>query len=319
MKMKRFLKLVHLLAILVLIGCSRGQNGGMALPSPVVSASPIWFSPTQDMALTSPSINPLNQTTATLLPILSKTPTETPIPPTIDPTYLNFPSVTPSPTLDPSRILLRIVSPGPMSKVISPIDFIVHIAPDYAGTTRIELIGEDGAKLYSKDYKTYSNVGYYTRLEDKINFEIKGAAEMARLQISTFDEKKRLKAFNSVRILLQAVGENEFTPPYALQDRVLLRYPKRGDEIFGGDLPVTGEFQPANDKPIVLELIDINGNVIGSRILQLGPADGKYQQFTTTIPYQLAKKTQARLVIRQSDDRMDGLAYLYSIKLVVGP
>jgi hypothetical protein len=257
--------------------------------------------------------------TPTLQPILSSTPSATPIPPTINPTYLNFPTVTPSPTLDPSKILLRIVAPGPMSKVVSPIEFLVHIAPDYAGTTRIELIGEDGAELYRKVFKTFSNIGYYTRVEEKISFEIKGTAEVARLQISTIDEKGRMKAFNSVRLLLQAVGDNEFTPPYAVQDRVHLQFPKRADEIQGGTLPVMGEFMPANDKPIVLELIDFDGNVIGSRILQLAPADGKYQQFTTIIPYQLAQKTQARLVIRQSDDRIEGLVYLFSIKLLLNP
>jgi hypothetical protein len=317
--MKRILKLFPALVFVVLLGCSRGQTAGLPLPRPVVSASPGTLPPTPGIAQILPSITPVDVTTATLLPILSETPTDTPVPPTIDPTYLNFPSVTPSPTLDPSRILLRIVSPGPMSKVISPIEFVAHVSPDYAGTTRIELIGENGAELYRKIFKTFSNIGYYTRVDEKINFEIKGAAEMARLQISTLDEKGRIKAFNSVRLLLQAVGENEFTPPYAVQDRILLRYPKVGDEVSGTDLPVTGEFQPANDQPVVFELVDINGNVLGSRILQLAPADGKYQQFTTTIPYQSEKKTPARLIIRQSDDRIDGLAYLFSIKLQIGP
>jgi hypothetical protein len=317
--MKRFLILVLLLLILVLIGCSPGQTGETALPSPLTPSSLESWSPTPDLAALYPSLTPFEQTTATLLPILSKTPTETLVPPTLNPTYLNFPSVTPSPTLDPNRILLRIVSPGPMSKVISPIEFVVHVAPDYAGTTRVELIGENGAELYRKIFKTYSNIGYYTRVDEKIKFEIKGAAEMARLQISTLDEKGRVKAFNSVRVLLQAVGENEFTPSYAIQDRVLLRYPKLEDEISGGNLPVTGEFLPINNQPVVFELVDLYGNVLGSRILQLDPMDGKYQPFTTTVPYQLAKKTSARLIIRQSDDRIDGLAYLFSIKLQVSP
>jgi hypothetical protein len=318
--MRRFLKLIPILALVVLLGCSRGQTGGIILPSPVASPSPGALLPTQGDTPSPASVIPLNQTTATLQPILSNTPSATPIPPTINPTYLNFPSVTPSATLDPSKILLRIVAPGPMSKVVSPVEFIIHIAPDYTGSTSIELIGEDGTVLYGRYYfKTYSNIGYYTRVDEKINFEINGAAEVARLQVSTFDEKKHLKAFNSVRVLLQSVGENEFTPPYAVQDRIHLQYPKKVDEIAGGTLPVMGEFQPANDKPIILELIDMDGNVIGSRILQLGPADGKYQQFATIIPYQLAKKTQARLIIRQSDDRIDGLAYLFSIKFSVSP
>jgi hypothetical protein len=311
--MKRSLKLVPLLAILVLIGCTRGQTGGMALPSPAASSTLEALASPQGLTLPPPSPIPLNQTTATLLPILSKTPTETPIPPTIDPTYLNFPSVTPSPALDTSRILLRIAAPGPMSKVVSPIKFIVYIAPDYTGDTSVELIGEEGTALTG----FYHFKNYYTRLEKKIDFEIRGSFQIARLQISTFDEKGRLEAFNSVRVLLQSVGENEITLPYAVQDRILLRYPKRADEVSGGELLVTGEFQPANDMPLIFELVDLSGN--GSRILQLPPADGKYQQFTVNIPYQLAKKTQARLIIRQSDDRIDGLAYLFSIKLQVSP
>lgn len=317
--MRRILKFLPALIFVVLLGCSRGQTGGVVRPSPVVSAPPQASSSTPVVAIIPSSIAPISQTTATLLPIVSRTPTKTPVPPTIDPTYFNFPSATPSPTLDPSRILLRIVQPGPMSKVVSPIDFVVHIAPDYTGATRVELIGEDGTKIYSKDFKTFPNIGYYARLEDKISFGIKGASEIARLQVSTFDEKKRLKAFNSVRVLLLAIGENEFTPPYAAQDRMLLRYPKVGAEISGGNLPITGEFLPTDNQPLVFELIDINGNVLGSRILQLEPMDGKYQQFTTVIPYQLAKKTPARLIIRQSDDRIDGLAYLFSIKLQISP
>jgi hypothetical protein len=206
-----------------------------------------------------------------------------------------------------------------MSKVVSPIEFIVHIAPYYAGATRIELIGEDGVELYRKVFKTYSNIGYFTRVDEKIEFEIKGAAEVARLQISTFDSSGRMQAFNSVRLLLQAVGENEFAPPFDAIDRLILGSPKDGDEIKGGLLQVRGEFQPANDLPMVLELIDLNGTVIGSRLLQLDPAEEKYQQFTTSIPYKINKKTAVRLVIRQSDDRIEGLAYLFSERLMLVP
>jgi hypothetical protein len=317
--MRKFLKILPLLTLIVLLGCSRGQTGTPLAPGPQGTPTPVAAPPTRALPSPAASLIPANQITATLLPILSETPSATPVPPTLDPTYLNFPSVTPSATLDPGLILLRIVSPGPMSKVISPVEFIVHVAPEYTGTTRIELIGEDGTELYRKVFKTFSNIGYYTRVAEKVDFEIKGAAEIGRLQISTLDNKGRLQAFNSVRVLLQAVGENEFTPPLALQERVLLRYPKTRSEISGGNLPVTGEFLPANDMPIVLELIDADGHVMGSRILQLGPADGKYQQFTTSLPYQISEKTQARLVIRQSDDRIEGYAYLYSLKLTIGP
>ena len=38
-----------------------------------------------------------------------------------------------------------------------------------------------------------------------------------------------------------------------------------------------------------------------------------------TIPYKVDKKVAARLVIRQDDDRIQGLAYLYSVECFVSP
>jgi hypothetical protein len=311
--MKRILFVAPFLTILFLIGCTRGQNSSTAQPGTPSASTP------KTMTVTAIATVPIAIATPSVEATATATATSSPIPMTIDPTYFIFPTVTPTATLDPSLILLRIVSPGPLSKVVSPIELIVHIAPDYTGTTRIELIGEDGVQLYRKVFKTYSNIGYYTRVDEKIQYEINGAAEVGRLQISTLDGKGRLQAFNSVRLLLQGVGENVFNPPYTVEDRTVLRSPARDEEISGGSLAVTGEFKPANDLPIVLELIDDEGNVLGSRILQLGPADNTYQRFSTDIPYQVTKKTPVLLVIRQGDDRIDGLAYLYSLQLLIRP
>ena len=156
-------------------------------------------------------------------------------------------------------------------------------------------------------------------MDEKIGFEIRGAAELARLQVSTFDEFGRMQAYNSVHLLLQAVGENEISATATIKDRLMLRYPGEKELVGGGNLPVVGEYNPADDLPVILELIDENEQVIGSRILQLGPGDGTYQQFTTNIPYQISKRTPVRLMIRQSDDRIDGLAYLFSRELILMP
>jgi hypothetical protein len=310
--MRRFVKLLPVFILFLLLGCSKFQGINILRPGlPTVTKAVL----TAIKAPILPSETPSIETAVTA----TETAETTPIVLTIDPTYLVFPTKTPTPTVDPGESLLRIVSPGQMSKVVSPIEFIVHVAPEYTGSTHIELIGEDGAELYRKVFKTFSNIGYYTRVDEKIEYEIQGTAEIARLQVSTFDTHGRMQAFNSVRLLLQAVGENEFTPESVIQDRTVLRFPKNGNEISGGSLPIDGEFQPANNLPIILELIAPDGKVLGSRLLQLGAPDGKYQQFITSIPYQVTTRTTARLVVRQSDDRIDGLAYLYSEPVVLIP
>ena len=272
-------------------------------------ATPFFLSQTQA---------PRNTAVITRTPTRTRTPTLTPTI-TLTPTPTSTSTLTPTPELQTELFLLQIVAPGPMSKVISPIELGLHIASEYTGLTRIELIGEDGTKLFVKPFRTYPNLGYFTRVDEKIDYEIRGAAELARLQISTFDGFGRMQAYNSVHILLQAVGETEVTTTATIQDRLLLRYPGAKEVISGSSLIVMGEYNPANDLPVMLELIDEDGKVVGSRILQLSPADGTYQSFMTSIPYEVSKKTFVRLVIRQSDDRIDGLAYLFSRVLTIGP
>lgn len=318
------------LLFIFLLGCTRLEQ---AVAGPVFtlepSPAPLTLVPAQAEIFPTITFVPLNQ--PTLTPSLTPTPHIEPFTPTasLTPTPTSrwrrtwtpspTPTITLTPTLDVStRIQLRIVSPGPLSKVISPIQFIVHIHPDYTGLTRIELIGEDGRELYRKVFRTYSNVGYFTRVEEKVTFEIKGAAEIARLQISTYDPKGNILSYNSVRLMLFSTGENQLTPPYPAQERIGLRL-KREAEISGGTLNLTGEINPINNTPLIIELFDEQGRIVGSRLVQLAPADGKFQIFTTTVPYRVFERIPARLVLRQSDDRISGLAYLYSLPVFLNP
>jgi len=302
-----------LMTIGLLLGCTFPAP---AVQTPVPAAGSL---PVADVSTTPLGLLNATETGLPVETTATQPDTPNPVVQTAKPTLRNLFTITPSPTLDPTNVLLRIAAPGPMSKVVSPIDFAVYIAPEYTGLTRIQLLGEDGRELYSKAFRTFPNVGSPTRIVEQISFEIRGAAELGRLQVSTVDTFGRLQAFNSVRLLLLSVGENELTPPYPVLERVLLRTPKAGDEISGGSLKVDGQIQPINDTPVVLELYDSNGVAIGSRILTLQHADATYQDFSTVIPYKINDKTVARLMVHQADDRIPGLAYLYSVNIQVDP
>lgn len=324
-------KTIFVVWLLFLFGCTRlEQSAAVPVTAPGLSPAPEtplslpietlpagasapWNEPTPIPSITPAPPQPTETPTALPLTPSATSPwrrTRTPSP---------TPTITLTPTLDvTSRIQLRIVSPGPLSKVISPISFIVHIHPDYTGLTRIELIGEDGRELYRKVFRTYSNIGYFTRVEEKVTFELPGAAEIARLQVSTYDPKGNILSFNSVRLLLLATGENQFTPSYPAQERIGLRL-KREAEISGGTLELRGEINPINNTPLIIELFDSEGRIVGSRLVQLAPADGKFQPFQASIPYQVSQRTPVRLVLRQSDDRISGLAYLYSLPIFLNP
>jgi hypothetical protein len=80
---------------------------------------------------------------------------------------------------------------------------------------------------------------------------------------------------------------------------------------------VKGDLWPFSLQPVILELISPDGKSVGLRILTVKEINP--QLFETTIPYKVTEPILARLTIRQDDDRMSGLFYVYSQTVLLNP
>ncbi|MDX1377865.1 MAG: hypothetical protein R3307_03370 [Anaerolineales bacterium] len=240
------------------------------------------------------------------------------------PTLLPEPEMTstPGPTNTPTAIpghspgVIQFISPGPMSKVVSPISLRINIKIGESEKMQVDLFGEDGRLLH----RTVKNVPTSNRgiLQSvRIPFEIGGTAEIGRITISTLDKAGRIQALNSVRVLLLSSGENEITPVGNPSEPVGVFSPEEEESVSGGVLTVRGDVWPFSLQPVILELIGPEGRSLGLRILTVEKAIP--QLFETTIPYRVSETTTARLLIRQDDDRMPGLFYVYSQLVVLNP
>lgn len=302
---------------LLLLASLLGLLAGCASPaSAVPTPYPPEYLPTV-VALTAEAIarSVSDSATATALASLPiESPTQTPSP------TLTF---TPAPTFSPTSIPLHkssaieIQAPGPMSKVVSPINLRMNIQAGASNRVQIDLFGEDG-RLLSRTLKRNvptSNRGILQTA--KITFEISGAAEVGRVTVSTFDKEGRIQSLNSVRVLLLSSGVNEITPAGNPSEPVGVVEPVVEEPVSGGVLTVRGDVWPFNLQPVILELIDPEGKSIGLRILSVTTIQP--QLFETTIPYRVAEPTLTRLTIRQDDDRMPGLFYVYSQEILLNP
>ncbi len=235
------------------------------------------------------------------------------------PTPTFTPGPSPTATTIPSHDLaeIEISSPGPFSKVISPITLKMDVTTGKSEIVQVDLVGEDGrliTRLLKKNVPT-SNNGILQTI--KVAFEIPGAAEVARLTISTFDEFDRVQAMNSVRLLLLSSGENEITTPGNPSEPVRIFFPTRKEAASGGVLTIRGDVWPFSSKPVILELITPEGKSLGLRVLnieQVAP-----QLFETTIPYKISEPVTARLTIYQEDDRIPGVFYVYTQEVLLNP
>jgi len=303
------------LRFFMIASCLGLLTGCSTLASPTQNPIPTLFPPEYlptVIAMTADAANAA-ATQAAMTVIPSEPPTDIPKP-TRTPAPKPTSTATTIPGHDPAAI--QILSPGPMSKVISPITLKMNIVSGESGKVQIDLQGEDG-RLLSRTLKKVplSSDGVFQQI--KISFEIRAAAEVGRITISTTDKAGRLQALNSVRLLLLSSGENEINPPGNPSEPVGVFHPTKKESASDGVLNVRGDIWPFNLNPILFELIGPDGKSLGLRILtvdQLNP-----QLFETTIPYKVSEPTLARLTIRQDDDRMDGLFYVYSQEILLNP
>ena len=311
--MKRnFLSLTLLSASL--LASFLGLLTGCAAPtaSPIPTAYPPDYLPTV-IALTAESANQLGTEVALALTPTAP-PTEIPSPtlsPTPQPTFTQ----TTIPGHEPAAI--QIFAPGPMSKVVSPINLKMNIIAGESEKVQIDLYGEDG-RLLTRNLKRVQISGKGVLQQIKVPFEIRAAAEVGRITVSTLDKVGRIQSLNSVHVLLLSSGTNEINPPGNPSEPVGVVSPLLEEPVSGGVLNVRGDVWPSNLNPVILELVDLaNNKPIGLRILTLDNLDP--QLMDTTIPYKVTEPTLARLTIRQDDDRISGLFYVYSQEVLLNP
>lgn len=309
--MKRFLP-AFLLGLLT--GCS-------FLPSPTSAPLPTPYPPEYlptIIAMTAQGANqavtetafaaaPAAEPTFTLEPALPSEPVVSPTP---------LPTFTPTAIPEHRRAAIQILAPGPMSKVISPIQLKMDVIAGNSSTVQIDLFGEDG-RLMSRELKRVLPNQNGTYLFVKIPYEIPGAGELGRLTISTTDKAGRIVAMNSVHVLMLASGGNQVYPAGNPAEAVGVFSPRLSVPASGGVLNVRGDVWPFNLQPVILELLDAEGKSLGLRVVTVNGLSP--QLFETTIPYEVIEPTPAILSIRQDDDRIAGMFYVYSQEILLNP
>lgn len=238
-----------------------------------------------------------------------------PLPTLVKPTLTV--TIAPQPAAESGAI--QFYTPGPMSQVLSPVQFYGYAIPGYKHKGLIELYGEDGSLL--NDEVLQLNTDYkWAFFSWSLDFDPRGAAEFARLTLSTRDQYGRLTAVKSVHLVLLDEGQEIINPAESLAERCIIETPAAGKRISGGTLEVSGQMHSYNDQPLIVELITREGTTIGSALVFIPPGqEGNYLSFRVDVPYSVRGYTTALLSVRQPDDLIPGTMYLFSQEIALNP
>ncbi len=102
----------------------------------------------------------------------------------------------------------------------------------------------------------------------------------------------------------------------------MISKPWEGATVRGGVMTVEGQVRLVNDQPLIIEMFDEQGNLVGSAEAQIAQPDElqPYVPFTMYVPYSVAHWTPVRLTARQtSATRIPGTVWLSSVKIYLEP
>ena len=287
----------------------------------------------------------LVQEVPTLQPSLTQQPSPTKIADLTPPPAENITS-TPEPTLDsdqsentpsptiilgptpeitlPSRIPfgnIQFLAPGQLSKIASPIQLHAYLTPGNNNRVWVALFGEDGRLLIRNTYTMISGQEYKVHLKEDLVFEIPGAAETARLEISTFDEYGRVSALATRDLVLISSGGSDVNLPRDLYEGIVIQQPAPRRLIQGGELIVTGITRYAPEGELHVEVLDAQDGVIASQVIGVSEKElGEgYRPYAGEIPYQIGSPIWVRVLISARDGRMSDVVHVSSVIVLLSP
>jgi hypothetical protein len=242
---------------------------------------------------------------------------------TATPRASRTPTLTRTPTPQPAGV--QINSPGPMSKVASPLKLTANLHTVSSGNYHVELwieplqSGGEPRLLYKEVQRMISNPIDWLYLDQSIQFELTRVSEFGQVRISVLDTFGRAVSINSVDLILLSMGSSSITPPSPKNEPIEIRQPTKNHLIQGGKLIVSGVVKPDTDV-LLAQLVTADGTVVGyNEVFITASPDGSYVPYTIEVPYQVQSPTWVLLQVSESGTRISGIDHLTSVPVLLSP
>jgi hypothetical protein len=230
-----------------------------------------------------------------------------------------------NPSAPPQSLLvldpIQIRTPADGSMVISPIPLNIQLVPVEGNKIlRIELRGEDGTLLVRKiiELKLAEAIG--NAFVDQLNFEIPGSSQKGLFIVQVVGAANLPLAINSANLVLLSSGAARITPSSWQPKAIDIQQPNTGVEGRDGMITVSGLTRLDAAQPLKVQLVTLNGKVVGQRLAGVGGSPGdRFRPFTVQVPYKVDQRTQCRVVVYRDDGPNGEITHLASLSIVLNP
>lgn len=262
-------------------------------------------------------------------PTITSTPSITPIPGDTATPTLDVIMGTPEPLTLPDPLPqaeIQIINPGRLSRVRSPFNLHAYLAlpkseQEENSSIMITLYGDDGRILMRELIPGEEGESGNSHLVMDFSFNISGEAETARLEVSAVDSYNRITSLDSTDVILLSDGTPEIKSILDLYASLIIQQPIPSTLIQGDVLIVQGVTRFAPDDQLLVEMINREGNQVGSAVLSVAEEDlgNGFRPFSGEIPYQVSSSSWIRVQVIARDGKFSGIQHLISVEVLVSP
>ncbi|GAB4580093.1 MAG: hypothetical protein Fur0022_28320 [Anaerolineales bacterium] len=215
---------------------------------------------------------------------------------------------------------ILILEPGPGSRVTSPLHISGMADPTFEQNLVVRIVLDDGTEIALTPTTIQADLGLRGPFSIDIPLTITGERQ-AFIQVYTTSARDGgITHLSSVGVTLTESGPVEIRPVTDTSERINIYTPTLGGTVSGGVAHIEGFALASFEQHLLVEVVDENGNVIGSSPVTVAAPDlGMPGPFTVDVPYTLSTAGPGRIVVRDPSAAFDGDVHIASVEVQLEP
>ena len=232
--------------------------------------------------------------------------------------------LTPTPTrislpLPQERLIIE--APGPGSSVISPVRIAGWGGPASQGKIFVRLIGEQGQVLARTTTYLLAIEGVRGSFVVTVPFSIAGVAEAGLIEVGfNTPSSGRLEHISTRPVVFLSVGPPRVYTNLTTAEKIAIFSPREDRRVSGGIATVSGGALLDEDLPLLVQVLDRAGQVIGStEVAVQAPALGELGTFEALVAYTVPYPQYGRIAVTEHGLYPPAVRHYTSIRVYLEP
>ncbi|MGD8604970.1 MAG: Gmad2 immunoglobulin-like domain-containing protein, partial [Anaerolineales bacterium] len=193
---------------------------------------------------------------------------------------------------------IQILEPGPGSELTSPLQISGVADPTFEQNLVVRLVLDDGTVLVTQPTTIQAELGARGPFEAEVPFSLEEPRGALVQVFSTSARDGGIVHLASVGVRLMPDGEEHMNVGHPHSEDIIIQTPTSGQTISEGVVHVEGIGLASFEGTLVIYVLDVEGNEIGSLPITVDAPDiGQPGSFSADVPYNLTSAGPGRIMV----------------------